>query len=89
MVTFGSQEGRCDPHVVLFLPGPEPRKELRGPAHCFSKPLITDETRSFRTIFKHKLARVKCFELGAVSDAEDGGFREPFQHQLHQLRLAQ
>ena len=40
-------------------------------------------------IFQYKLARVKCFELGAVPDTDDSGFREPLQDQLHQLFLAQ
>src|SRR5919109_5655201 len=83
-----SDTGRGGFALELFFPGPQLREELCGPAHCFSKPLIADETRSFRTIFKHELARVKCFELGAVPDADDGGFREPFEDQLHQLRLA-
>jgi hypothetical protein len=41
--------------------------------------LIPDQACAFRVIFQHKLARVKGFELGAVPDAEDSGFREPLQ----------
>src|SRR6266508_3117946 len=73
----------------LFVTGPQPREEPRRAAERSWQRFISDEARPFRMIFQHKLARVKCFELGAVPNTDDGGFREPLQDQLHQLFLAQ
>ena len=47
-----------------------------------------DEARAFTVIFQYELALVECFKLGAVSDADHGGFGEPLHDQSHQMVLA-
>src|SRR2546427_9395380 len=64
-------------YLRRFLTAPQPRKEPRRAAERPLKRFISDQARAFGMIFQHELARVKCLELGAVPDTDDGGFREP------------
>src|SRR6185503_9277703 len=75
---------RCISRLARFFAGSHLRKEPRRAAELPFQRFIADEPRALGMIFQHELARMKCFELGAMAHTDDGGFRESLQHQLHQ-----
>jgi len=53
------------------------------------KGFVADQAGAIGTVFQHELSGVKCFELRAVADADNGCVGDPLQQEPHQLFLAQ
>src|SRR3984893_15253291 len=84
----GMALGHRHRRLLALAPAQDAADEAHARAAAGGELLVADDASASGAMLELDLALMEGLEIGAVADADHGGFRQALVHELHQLLLA-